>query len=154
MHVAETDVLVAGVDLQRRRLLFRRTDDDAVAHREDRLLPGIAGVDAFADERAGAGANIFALVAIAAGALANAEATSLAEIVPPRIHAAWRIGFVAGRPMLLRMQESGRIKRKEDLRIGVGIDPANLFPRAAARKQVTNRAVGEIARSHERSFGR
>ena len=82
----------AAVDLQRRRLLFRRADHDAVADGDDRLLPGIAAIVAFAGRRAFPGADILALMAKAAGALSDAETAGLAKIILPGI-----AGIAAGR---------------------------------------------------------
>ena len=55
VHIAKADVLVAGVDLQRRRLLLRRTDHDAIAHRDDRPMSGVAMFLAVAGAGHGAG---------------------------------------------------------------------------------------------------
>src|SRR6202035_6110416 len=105
---------VAGVDLQRRRLLSPRTDQDAVADRDDRLLLGIAGDGSFVVGETSARAEVLALMAEAAGALADAKAPRLAEIVPPGKRAARLVGFV-GRAALaegLRMHEGRRFQRK------------------------------------------
>ena len=56
VHIAKADVFGAGVDLQRRCLLFRRADHDAVAGRDDRLLLGVAILAAVVVRRARRGA--------------------------------------------------------------------------------------------------
>src|SRR5581483_10189864 len=97
VHVAETDVLGAGVDLQRRGLLLGRADHDAVAHGDDRLLPGIAPAGAIVLCRTGARPDVLALMAETAGALTDAETARLAEIVAPGISAGRQVRLVAAR---------------------------------------------------------
>src|ERR1700751_4073292 len=93
MHVTETDMLAARVDLQRRRLLLRRTDPHAIADGDDRLLFGIAAIAAIF-RRTRTWPDVLALMAETARALADAETARLAEIVAPWIGAAGRSGLV------------------------------------------------------------
>src|SRR4051812_40551305 len=93
VHVAKADVFVAGVDLQRRGLLLRRTDHDAVADGDNGLLPGTAGPDAGSVRGAGPGGDTLPLRAKTAAALPDFKAAGFAKIIPPGI-AAGRFGFV------------------------------------------------------------
>src|ERR1700687_871188 len=85
MHVAETDMFGARVDLQRRRLLFQRADHDAVADSNDRPLPGITAVGTIVTGRARRRANILALMAKSAWALSDAKTSGFAKTILPRI---------------------------------------------------------------------
>src|SRR6202012_6167426 len=91
VHVAEADVLDAGVDLQRHSLLLGRADHDAVAHGDDRLPPGIATVGTVLLCQAGAWVDVFSLVSESAGACTDREAAKLAEIVATGMFAGWLI---------------------------------------------------------------
>ncbi len=154
VHVAEADVLVAGVDLQRRRLLLRRADHDAVADGDDALLLGIAVFGPSPLRRTGAGADILALVAKAAGALSDFETAGFAEIVPPRI-AARRTRRIWRAWRRLRVDEGRRLfQRKADLRIGGEVGMAALFVRAAVGDDVAARTIAEIGRRRSRPFGK
>ena len=148
VHVAEADVLVAGVDLQRRRLLLRRTDHDAVADGDDRLLLGIAALGALAAcVGHGAGADVLALMAETAGALADLETARFAEIVLPGIAAAGCVGPVALAEGLRADEGRGLLQRKADLRIGGEVGAAASLARAAVGDDVAARAIGEIGRA-------
>src|ERR1700722_9302921 len=82
VHIAKADMFVAGIDLQRRRLLFQRADQHAVADRDDALLIGLAfGVV----KRTRRGPDILTLMAEAAGALSDAKTAGFAKIVLPGI---------------------------------------------------------------------
>src|SRR5215470_13549670 len=94
VHVAEADVLGAGVDLQRRRLLLGRADDDRVADGDDGLAFVVATIQALFGG-AGAWPDVLPLMAEAADALADIEAAVLTEIVAPGIGAAYELGLVA-----------------------------------------------------------
>src|ERR1700761_2372745 len=119
VHVAKADVFGRGIDLQHRRLLLRRTDHDAIANREHRLLLGIAMVLG-AGRGAGAGAYVLALMAEAAGALTDLKAAGLAKIVAPGIAGRLELAALAER---LRAHEGrGFLDRESDLRIGGEID--------------------------------
>ena len=148
MHVAEADVLALCIDLQRRCLLLRRTDDDAVTDRDDRLQLGIAGVGDLLLRGAGAGTDVLALMAITAGALPDAEAARLAEIVPPRILAGGLVRLVAGAAPAegLRVDEGRGLQRKADLRIGGQVRAPPLSACTAIGNDVAGRAIGEIGR--------
>src|SRR5665213_4428860 len=123
VHVAEANVLGRGVDLQRRRLLLRRADHDAVADRDYTLFLAIASTVRLAAGGTGAGADTLALVTEAARALPDIEAARLAEIILPGI-----AGVAAGELVerlvarftiaeFLRLYEGGRLlQRKADLR--------------------------------------
>src|SRR5882724_1070485 len=88
VHVAKADVLVAGVDLQRGRLLLGGTDHYAVADGDDRLLLGIAAAGAFAVlRRTAAWPDILSLMTETGGALADFKTARLAKIVLPGIEA-------------------------------------------------------------------
>src|SRR4029077_20095446 len=137
VHVAKTDVLVAGVDLQRRRLLFQGTDQDAIANGDNGLLPGIATAGAFAVlRRTRAGPDILSLMTETGGALTDFETPRLAKIVHPGIAARSLVGgAVAER---LRADEGRRFfQRKPDLRIGGQVGVPALFARTAMGEDVT-----------------
>ena len=74
VHVTEADVLGAAVDLKRRSLVLGGTDHHGVAHGDDAALLGIAGFAAVTGRGAVSGADVLALVAIAAAALPDFEA--------------------------------------------------------------------------------
>src|SRR6266436_4630303 len=142
VHVAEADMLVVGVDLQRRRLLLRGADDGAVADGGNRLLLGIAGAGGLPRRQASAGTDVLALVPEAAGALPDAEAARLAEIIPPGIKAGWMIRSVARTaPEGLRMNEGRRLQREADLRIGDQVGAAAPPARAAVGDDVAGGAI-------------
>src|SRR5437899_2809978 len=101
MHVAEANVFVAVVDLQRRRLLLRRTDHDAVADGDNSLLFGVAAFGAFALGQTRSRVDVLSLMAKAAGALPDPKAAGFAEIILPRIVAADTGPFVWRWPLAL-----------------------------------------------------
>src|SRR5689334_6948275 len=96
VHVAETDVLGARVDLQRRRLLLGRADDDGVAHGDDRLPLVVTNLRALFG-LAGTWPDVLALMAETAGALADIETAGFTEIVAPGIDAGHQARLVAPR---------------------------------------------------------
>ena len=91
MHIAKADMLVARVDLQRRRLLPLRADQDAIADGDNGVLVGIAALGTFVAWRT-RWADILPLMAKTAGALSHAKTAGFAKIVLP-----WRAGISACR---------------------------------------------------------
>src|SRR5215468_10134732 len=125
MHVADADVLGAGVDLQRGGLLLGSAKHDGIAHRDDRLPPVVATLRALLS-RAGTRPDVLSLMAKTAGALADVEAAVLAEIVAPGIGAASEFGLVAPCELLRTDRDGHAHQRKADLRIGRIVGAAGL----------------------------
>ena len=94
MHVAKAYVLVAGVDLQRCRLLCQRANYYAIADRDDGPLVRLAAINAFIARRTRCGADILPLVPKTAGALSHPKTAGFAKIILPRITC-----FSASRPV-------------------------------------------------------
>ena len=132
---------------------LRRTDHDAVADRDDRLLLWIAGISALAAlHRARAGADVLALMAETGGALADLETARLAEIVLPGISAVALVGPALAQG--LRADEGRSLfQRKADLRIGGEVGVAAPFARAAVGDDVAARVIGEVGRGCGRPLG-
>ena len=83
VHVAHAQMRIGGVDEQIDRLLLARAHDHAVMRRHDFVLVGLAAVGALIHQRAIAWPDVLALMAFAAGALADEIAAMLAEIIAP-----------------------------------------------------------------------
>src|SRR5215813_2202715 len=114
MHVAEADVLGAGVDLQRGGFLLGRANHDGIAHRDDRL-PLVVATGRALLSRARTRPDVLSLVAKTAGALADVEAAVLAEIVAPGIGASNELGLVAAGELLRADRDGQAHQRKADL---------------------------------------
>src|ERR1700678_239958 len=151
MHVAKADMFRTAVDLQDRGLLRQRPDHDTVAHRQHRLLLGVAMI-LFVVAGAGARTNVLPLVAETGGALPHFKAAGLAEIIPPGIASARLLGFVALAEGLRADESRGLLDRKPDLRIGGQVNAAALLAVAAAGNDVADRAVAEFSRPFRRPF--
>src|SRR6266851_4703836 len=85
MHIAKAYMFVAGVDLQRRRLRFRRADHDTVADGSDRLPVGLAAIGAFVMWRTRRGPDILPLMPKTAGALSHPKTARFAKVILPGI---------------------------------------------------------------------
>src|SRR5258708_2235382 len=127
-----------AVDLQDRGLLRQRPDHDAVAHRQHRLLLGVAMI-LFVVARAGARTNVLALVTETGGALSHFKAAGFAEIIPPGIASVRLLGFVALAEGLRADEGGGLLDRKPDLRIGGQVNAPTLLTAAPARTDSTHR---------------
>ena len=141
-----------GVDLQRRCLLFRRADHDAVAGGDDRLLLGVAVLAAVVVRRARRGAYVLPLVAKTAGALPDLKAARFAEIVLPGIFLGSLVGFAFAEGLRMR-ERRGLFQGKADLRIGRQVGVAALFAGAAVGDDVAAWAIGEVGRACRRPLG-
>src|SRR3569623_701641 len=73
------------IDEQEHRFLLARAQHHAVMRRDDLLLVGLAADGPVVELLAEARADILALMAFAAGTLADGEASVFAEIIAPRI---------------------------------------------------------------------
>jgi hypothetical protein len=78
-------MLGAAVDLQRRRLLFGRADQHAIADSDHRPLAGVAVLGTFVKRRTRRRPDILPLMAKTTGALAHTKTAGFAEIVLPWI---------------------------------------------------------------------
>src|SRR5262249_51103479 len=143
VHVAEADVLGAGVDLQRRRLLLGGADDDGVAHGDDSLPLVVTSLRALLG-LAGTRPDILALMAKTAGALADVKTARFTEIVAPGIDAGHQARLVAPREGLRADRDGDAQQREADLRIGRGVGVTGLPARSGPGDDVATRTIGEI----------
>ena len=148
-------MLVGGVDLQRRRLLFQRADQDAVADGDDPLLLRIARLwRAVGRRRAGRPDGCPRPgVRSRSAHCPTLKLRGLAEIVPPQIAAEGLLRF--GAPGEGLRTDKGRrfLYGKADLRIDGPVDVAALLARTAAGDDVAARTIAEIGRNRRRPLG-